>query len=77
MNTKNKILTGIALLMATTGLLVLTSSTPDGSTKNEEKVPPPACSSTKGNECAGKNNNGEFIHESLSRQFLFIFPITF
>jgi hypothetical protein len=75
MNTKNRIFTGIAILMAAAGLLVLTSSAPYRTTKNEEKEPVPAC--IKANDCAGTKNNGEFIHESLSRQFLLISPVIF
>ncbi len=77
MNTKNRILTGIAILMAAAGMLVLTSSAPKSSPENEVTEPAPSCSKVKGNECAGTNSNGEFIHESLSRQFLFIAPVNF
>jgi ABC-type uncharacterized transport system permease subunit len=77
MNTKNRILTGIAILMAAAGLMVLTSSAPKSSSGNEAKEPTPSCSKVNGNECAGTNSNGEFIHESLSRQFLFIAPVNF
>lgn len=77
MNTKNRILTGIAILMAAAGLLVLTSSAPKRSSEPGVTEPAPSCSKVNGNECAGTNSNGEFIHESLSRQFLFIAPVIF
>jgi ABC-type uncharacterized transport system permease subunit len=77
MNTKNHILTGIAILMAAAGLMVLTSSAPQSSTGNEPTEPTPCCSKVNVHECAGTNSKGEFIHESLSRQFLFIAPVTF
>jgi hypothetical protein len=77
MNTKNSILTGIVMLMIAAGLMVLTSSVPKNSTGNEAKEPTPSCSKVNGNECTGTNSNGEFIHESLSRQFLFISPFSF